>query len=39
VDRDGVSPAVVLTPGGRLVHGTQVTIGDAPAAWAALSFG
>jgi hypothetical protein len=39
VDRDGVSPAVVLTPGGRLVHGAQVTVGDAPAAWAALAFG
>jgi Metallo-peptidase family M12B Reprolysin-like len=39
VDRDGVSPAVVLTPAGRLVRGAQVTIGDAPAAWASLAFG
>ena len=35
VDRDGVSPADVVQPGGRLVNGRQVTIGDAPAAWAA----
>jgi len=34
VDRDGVSPADVVQPGGRLVNGRQVTIGDAPAAWA-----
>jgi hypothetical protein len=39
VDRDGVSPAVVVTPGGRLVRGAQVTIGEAPAAWAELALG
>ena len=35
IDVDGVSPAVLLQPGGRLVNGSEVTIGEAPAAWAA----
>ena len=30
-----MSPAVVVQPGGRLINGAQVTIGEAPAAWAA----
>jgi hypothetical protein len=34
VDVDGVSPAALPRAGGRLVNGTQVTIRDAPAAWA-----
>jgi len=35
VDLDGVSPAVVLEPRGRLAGGSEVTIGDALSAWAA----
>jgi len=35
VGMDGASPAVLAGPGGRLVNGAEVTVGDAPAAWAA----
>ena len=37
VSLDGVAPALVLQPHGRLVNGRQVTIGQALAAWGALA--
>jgi hypothetical protein len=37
VSLDGMAPALVVQPGGRLINGRQVTIGQALAAWGSLA--